>query len=92
MHDVTELPGPVGVCPEAAAGDAVMKPGGHLIDPVPLAEDIDDQRGFHSPPPGQRLHRIEGLPGNAAYPRQRLGGPEPGQIHHARSRQPDHQA
>jgi hypothetical protein len=48
-----ELPGPVGLGTEAAAGDAVMKPHGYLIDPVPLAEDIDDQGGFHAPAPGQ---------------------------------------
>jgi len=69
-----------------------MKPGGHLFDPVTLAQDIDNQRSFHAPAPGQRLHRIESLPGDAAHPRQRLGGPEPGEIQHARSGQPDHQA
>jgi hypothetical protein len=52
-RDITELPGPVGLGPEAAAGDSVMKPRGHLIDPVPLAEDIDNQGGFHAPAPGQ---------------------------------------
>ena len=44
---------PVGLGPEAAAGDLVMRPRGHLIDPVPLAEDIDNQGGFHAPAPGQ---------------------------------------
>jgi hypothetical protein len=28
-----------------------MKLRGHLINPVTLAEDIDDQRGFHAPAP-----------------------------------------
>jgi hypothetical protein len=91
-RDIAELPGPVDLGPETAASDPVMKPGGHLLDPVTLAQDVDDQGGFHAPAPGQGLHRIEGLPGNAAHPRQRLGRPEPGQIHHTRSRQPDHQA
>ena len=76
-RDITELPRPVGLGPETAAGDAVMKPGRHFIDPVTLAEDIDDQRGFHAPAPGQRLHRIESLPGDAAHPRKRLAGRNP---------------
>ena len=91
-RDIEELPGPVDLGPETTAGDAVMKPGRHLFDPVTLSQDIDNQGGFHAPAPGQGLHRIEGRPGDAAHPRQRLSGPEPGEIHHARSRQPDHQA
>jgi hypothetical protein len=90
-RDIAELPGPVDLGHETAAGDTVMKTRGHLIDPVPLAEDIDDQRGFHAPAAGQWLHRIKSLPGDAAHPRQRLSGPEPGEMHHARSGQPDHQ-
>jgi len=44
-RDIAELPCSVELCPEAAAGDAVIKPRGYFVDPVTLAEDIDDQRG-----------------------------------------------
>ena len=78
--------------PEPAARDPMVKIRWHLGNLVTLAEDVDGERGFRTPAPGQRLDGVESLPGNAAHPRKGLDGPEPGQARGARSCQPHHQA